>query len=368
MIGGGAGSITTVHFDSETIMPLHSRRTGLIGSALRIISAGACAALLGLGARSALGQMPSMPNINEMLKRLAPGMGTMPSVPPPGQMPNRPDRSAVDQGPKPPGVPVPRDSPLFAAFARLEQQAAYRVRVTPVSDDPEYKRMMASGMGIGTTEIAVVRPDTRQVTMHMRMPATDIPDTIDDWEIRAVARNGRAARLITSPAVPRYMKLGEEKLAEQMMMLDMQASAAVTQSLTEGPLGMAHAGYIAGMTAMAHLQAIHLQQKAKDFFSWQCVAPEKADTEAADRNAPTPLTDLKVLGDGSVDGTPVTTYEFYVKDGDAFHGPMRLSVAKATGLPLRVELRESGNGMRMEYYDIGKPAAIDVPSCLAARN
>jgi hypothetical protein len=341
-------------------MTAQTRRTQLIG----VLFVFLFATIINACARSVPTQSPGMPDISEALKQMPQGMGTMPGV----RMPDQTDRKSAATGPRPPGVPVPKSSPLFAAFTALDRQSAYRVRMSAVSDNPEFKRMTANGMGVGAIDIVVVRPDTRQVTMHLRMPATDMPGTIDDWEIRAVSTNGRAARLITSPAVPRYLKLGEEKLTEQMAMLDMQASVAVAQSLTEGPLGMAHAAYISGMAAMAHLNAVRLQQKAKDFFSWQCVPPDQGDHKTADRNAPTLLTDLKLLGDGTAEGAPVTTYEFYVKDGEAYHGPLRLLVAKSTGLPFRVEMTEpqAGGGMRMDYYDIDKPVAVTLPACLTS--
>jgi hypothetical protein len=62
----------------------------------------------------------------------------------------------------------------------------------------------------------IVSGGVKQVSMHMLIPASDMPGTIDDWEVRSLAVNGRAARLIISPAVPRYFKKSEDRLAMQM--------------------------------------------------------------------------------------------------------------------------------------------------------
>jgi hypothetical protein len=266
---------------------------------------------------------------------------------------------------KPAGVPVPEDSPVYNAFRQLEKQPAYHLRMTMESKDPRMAQMAASGMGFAPMEM-LVQGGTRQVTMHMRIPATDIRNTIDDWEIRSVVQNGKAARLITSPAVPRLLKLGEAQLQMQMAMLDMQASTAITRAMAGGPMGMMNAGMIAGTTALAHMQAARLEKKAKDFFSWQCV-PGAGGGDTSGQKNPNQLTDLRALGDQAVEGTAAAAYEFYTRERDQLRGPVRLYVAKDSGLPMRIEMNDpEGRGsMRMDYYDIGKTAEIEIPPCLA---
>jgi hypothetical protein len=264
----------------------------------------------------------------------------------------------------PTGVPVPDDSPVYNAFKLLEKQPGYHMRMTMETNDPRLAKMAVGGMGPGNIEM-VVKGNTKQVTMHMGMPATDLPGTIDDWEIRSVAQNGRAARLITSPAVPRYLRLGEEALAMQMAMLDRQASMAIGQALAEGPLGAISAGVMAGSVALAHVEAARAEKKMKDFFSWQCVPGAGGGTSG--QTGPPPLTDLRTIGDQAVAGTPATAYEFYTRSGDRLQGPVRLYVAKDSGLPLRVEMTDpQGRGsMHMDYTDIGHPGDIEIPPCLA---
>lgn len=235
--------------------------------------------------------------------------------------------------------------------------------MTMVTSDPQMAQMMAQ-MGFAPTETTVAG-GTRQVSIHMKMPATDVPGQVDEWEFRAVSRNGRSARLITSPAVPRILKLDDAVLAQQMAQQDRQAAIAITQSLASGPMGAINAGLIGGVTVAANVAAVSMRKKAHDFYSWQCMP---ASSEGpVNRNAPPPLTDLRIVGDQMLDGVPVTTYEFYVLDKGEFHGPMHMHVAKDTGLPVRIEMSDPqmGGGMRMDYYDFNKGGDIEVPACLS---
>ena len=103
--------------------------------------------------------------------------------------------------PSRPGVPIPLDSPLYTSFMRLKEQASYHVVMNMQSNDPKVAEVMAQGT-ITPAEF-IVQGNTRQYSMHMKIPATDEPGTIEDWEIRAVVQNGQAVRLLTSPAVSR---------------------------------------------------------------------------------------------------------------------------------------------------------------------
>jgi hypothetical protein len=291
-----------------------------------------------------------------------------PQFPDPTQMPQMPPQAQQRQQKnnqaqtRPPGVPVPLDSPIFQSFQKLEQQSVYHERMTMVTSDPQMAQMMAQ-MGFGPTETTVAG-DTRQVSIHMKMSAVDVPGQLDDWEIRAVSRNGRTARLITSPAVPRLLKLSDAMLAQQMAQQDQMASRAIAQSLAGGPMGAINAGLIGGVTITANVAALSMRKKAHDFYSWQCI-PGSTE-EPVNRNVPPPLTDLRVVGDQMLDGVPVTTYEFYVLDNGEFHGPIRMHVAKDTNLPVRIEMSDPqmGGGMRMDYYDFNKGGPLEVPACL----
>jgi hypothetical protein len=265
---------------------------------------------------------------------------------------------------RPAGAPAPPDSPVYNAFKALEQQQSYRMRMTLQSSDPRLAQGAAMGMGVGPIE-TVVRGGTKQVSLHMRLPASDVRGTVDDWEIRSVAQNGRAARLITSSAVPRYLKLSEQAVQMQMAILEQQARMTILQSLAAGPFGLMDAGLNAGRLAMAQVMAQRLVTKEKEFFSWQCVPPEPGQGGAA--KAPAQLTDLRVVGDEAVDGMPVTAYEFFVHENDRVYGPVRLLVAKDDGLPVRIEMTDpqARGSMRMEYSDFGKPVEIEIPACLA---
>ena len=279
---------------------------------------------------------------------VAAGMGTLPAV----------------AQTKPAGVPVPEDSPLFIAFKQLQKQPGYRMTLRAESNDPRMAQMAARGMGFSPIE-TVVRGGAREVTMHMRIPAMDQPGTIDDWEFRGVVQNGRGARLITSPAVPRIMKLSEQVLAMQMAMLDQQAGMAMAHAAIEGPMGAIAAGNIAAQALFAHIEAPRLLKKEKDFFSWKCM-PELGGGQNATQKK-NQLTDMRLLGDQSLGGISATAYEFYVRDGDRFQGPLHLLVAKDTGLPLRIDMTDpQGQGSMHMDYSFDGLTDIEIPSCMAS--
>src|SRR5437879_11123708 len=119
------------------------------------------------------------------------------------------------------------------------------------SKDPRMAQMAAMGMGMGTIE-KLVQGNTTQVVMHMKFPAMDQGGAMDDWEFRAVAKDGRAARLITSPAVPRLLKRNDQMLDMQMAMMEKQAATSVAQALSQGPLGAISAA-VQGASAAASM-------------------------------------------------------------------------------------------------------------------
>jgi len=165
------------------------------------------------------------------------------------------------------GVPVPLDSPLYASFTRLKTQPGYRMVMTMQTSDPQ---MAAMAQSIFSPQEMLVVGNTRQYTMHYKMPATDVPGTVDDWEIRAVVQNGRAARLITSAAVPRLLKESEEKAAHDLAELDRMAATTIARAAAEGPMGAIGAGMTAAGVAMAHAEVPKMLKKERDMFSWQC--------------------------------------------------------------------------------------------------
>jgi len=201
------------------------------------------------------------------------------------------------------------------------------------------------------------------VSMHMKMPAMDQPGTIDDWEIRAVVKDGRAARLITSPAVPRLLKKSDQMLDMQMAMLEKQAATSVAQALAKGPLGPIEAAMQGASTAANLAAGMALKKKSHEFFSWQCIDTSQQQNE---KTVPQ-LTDLRTIGDQKVGNIDVTAYEFYVNENGKSQGPVRLLVAKDSGMPLRIEMNDPGGrgGMHMDYTDFNKTTQIEIPECLS---
>jgi len=261
------------------------------------------------------------------------------------------------------GVPVPLDSPLYTSFARLETHPAYRMVMTMQTSDP---RMAQLAQNTFSPAELIAQGNTRQYVMHYKMPATDQPGTVDDWEIRAVVQNGRAARLITSPAVPRLLKLSEERAAQQMTELDRMAANSIAHAAANGPMGASGAGMTAAQTALMHVEVPKMLKKQREMFSWKCSdAPQSGGPGG---QSTTQLTDLHPVGDQSVNATMADGYEFYSYDNEKTQGTVHLFVSKDTGMPLRIEMSDpnSGNGIQMNYSQLTGPASIEIPACMTA--
>ena len=258
------------------------------------------------------------------------------------------------------GVPVPIDSALYTSFMRLKTQPGYHMVMTMQTSDPQ---MAAMAQSIFSPQEMLVVGNTRQYTMHYKMPATDVPGTVDDWEIRAVVQNGRAARLITSAAVPRLLKESEEKAAHDLAELDRMAATTIARAAAEGPMGAIGAGMTAAGVAMTHLEVPKMLKKERDMFSWQCRDVPQGGPGA---QSTTQLTDFHPIGDQNVNGAMADGYEFYSYDNLKTQGTVHLFVAKDTGLPLRIELvaPNGAGGIQMNYGPLTGPANIEVPACM----
>lgn len=265
---------------------------------------------------------------------------------------------------KPVGVPVPEDSALFKAFKEFENQPAYRMTVTVEPSDPHMALMTARGMGCSAMEM-ISKGGARRVTMHVKVPAMDQPGTVDEWEIRAVVRNGRSARLITSPALPRIMKYSEHMLMMERAMLDRQAATVMAHATAEGPIGVITAASVSAQMVHGGMMATPRLREEKEFFSWQCMSQPDGGQNGDKKTDQ--LTDMRSMGNQAVGGTSATAYEFYVLHGDRFLGPVRLLVAKDSGLPLRIEMTNLQEHCSIHMdYSFEKITDIEIPACMAS--
>src|SRR5229473_6023991 len=264
---------------------------------------------------------------------------------------------------KPVGVPVPEDSALLKAFKQFENQAAYRMTMTVEPSDPHMALMMARGIGCSPIE-TISKGGARRVTMHVKIPAMDRPGTIDDWEIRAVVRNGRSARLITSSALPRIMKHSGHMLMMERAMLDRQAATVMAHATAEGPIGVIAAASVSAQMVHGSMMAPRRLSEEK-LFSWQCMPQLEGEQNGGKKT--NQLTDMRSLGNQAVGGTSATAYEFYVLDGDRFLGPVRLLVAKDSGLPLRIEMTDPQEHCTIHMdYSFDKITDIEIPACMTS--
>ncbi|MBZ5572814.1 MAG: hypothetical protein LAO09_13165 [Acidobacteriia bacterium] len=260
------------------------------------------------------------------------------------------------------GVPVPEDSPVFNAFRQLDKQNGYRVHMDMKASDPRMAKMMAEGMGMGPIE-KLVKGGVIQTSMHWKMPAMDMRGQVDDWEIKAVVKDGRGARIFNTPAKDRILKYDDQMIAMQEAMLERQATMAIAQALAQGPMGAISAGLAASQVAQGLVMAAGARKQARDFFAWKCMEGAGGG-QSAEKRANL-LTDLKNLGDETVNGTSTSAYEFYARDGDKLRGPVRFYVAKDTGLPLRLAMTDpEGHGSINMDYDYSSVPDIEVPNCL----
>jgi hypothetical protein len=299
---------------------------------------------------------PNMP-------QLPPGMTLPPGMPMPTSR-KRPAKRGDTSRPTPPGIPIPLDSAPMKAFQLLEQHSVYHMRMALNTPDPQMAQMMAQ-MGFAPME-TTVSGGAKQVVMHMKIPASDLPGQVDEWEFRSVSQDGRAARLISSSAAPRFLKRTDAHLDKELFEVEKMGARTIAESLASGPVGWARAAMAGTETLMTTAELASMRKKAHDFFTWQCITP--SNRQPVDRTAPPPLTDLEQVGEQTLDGVPVTTYEFYVRERDQFYGPMRMHVAKDTGLPARIEMADPqmhGASMQMDYYDIDKGGDFEIPACLA---
>lgn len=312
----------------------------------------------------AAGLMIDAQSLPPNMPQLPPGM----TMPPGMNMPavgrragKRPDPSRAN----PPGVPITTDSAPMKSFQLLEQHPVYHMRMTIVTPDPQMEQMMAQ-FGIGNSE-TIVSGGVKQVSMKLKMPMPDIPGQVDDFEFHSISKDGHAASIIISPASERIKKMADAKLTQAEVQMARAASHTIAQSLMQGPIGWARAGMMAAETAVFDAQVESLRKRVHDFFEWKC--QKGSNQQQVDKTVLPPLTDLKEIGDQSLEGTPVSAYEFYVKEKDQFHGPMHMYVAKDSGLPMRIEMSDPqmrGASMKMDYFDFDKGEEIEVPACLAS--
>jgi hypothetical protein len=319
-------------------------RTRLLASLALVVVAGAALPAPVL----AQAPPPDMPNIDELMRQS-------------GQN----GRSPRAASPSSAGVPIPADSPLIAAFQRLESAKSYRVVMEMSMTDPRAQQQFSQMGGMDRYDKLVVKPDTQAVSFHMKIPALYAPGKSDDWEVRAVIKGGKAARKFDTPAKEKILAMQEASMAQQLAQADLSATMSLAQAAAGGPAGLATAGIQLAAVAASHAAAAASLKKSREMFEWTCQdAPAGASaTHSGDISMFTDLTDLGERSDG---GVPVHGYRFYVHEQGRSHGPVEVDVARGSGLPTRFVMSEPSMGatMVMRYSDYDKPAQIEIPPCL----
>ena len=262
------------------------------------------------------------------------------------------------------GVPVPPDSPIFQAFEHLGQQSVYRQKVTVTASDPRMQQMMEQ-MGFGTAETTTAG-DLKQVSMHFKMPIDGQPE---DFELRTVRGNGRLAKKWSSPASGRILAKADAQIAKQLAQAEEQSAKSIARNLANGPMGLVSSAVTAGSAAANAAAAARIRKQAHDFFEWTCMDAPDISSAPAEKRQPPPLTDLRLIGDQTINGMAVTGYEFFVHENGKFHGPVQIYVTKDNGLPARMAMTmadsQAGGSMQMDYYGFNQTGDFEVPACLS---
>ncbi len=266
-----------------------------------------------------------------------------------------------------PGVPMAADSPVYTSYKLLQARGSYRMVITMRAAGPQMAQAAATGFGIKSIATDV-KGGVHKSVMHWSMPAPDArgrftPGVVDDWEATGVVQNGMSARRLYSPTgTPRILAMDAAEAAQVLAMYDQMMGAAVVRQAGEGPIGMAVAAMDVGLIAATHVEVAATLKKAKDFFSWRC-EPQPQSTA---QQALPDLTDLTVVGDDTINGVAMSKYDFYVRDNGKLNGPVHLTVAKDSGMPMRLEMTDPGGmGSMTMDYDTTTPVDIEIPPCMA---
>ena len=312
--------------------------------------------VFGLAAGSVFAQL-GVPNFPGM-----PGAGQENSRARRGRQPRGGDRGQ-EGGAAAAGVPIPPDSPVFEAFRKLGEQQIYHQRMAISSSNAQMMQMMEQ-MGFGPAE-TVTAGDAKQVSIHMMMP---LAGKTEDMELRGVLRNGRMAKKWISPGSGRFLKEVDASIAKQLADAEAQYATSIARNLASGPMGWAAAGMDTALAAAAPAMAMKARKTAHDFFEWTC-ADSNVTPAQVRQKAPPPLTDLKALGEQTLDGVTVTGYEFYVQENGRAQGPMQMFIAKDSGLPMRIGMNEPrmGASMKMDYYGFNEGGDFELPGCLGEK-
>jgi uridine phosphorylase len=159
------------------------------------------------------------------------------------------------------------------------------------------------------------------------------------------------------------IKLQEQQFAMQTAMLEKQAAVGVAQALALGPVGGIRAAMMVGETVAFTAMARHELTKAEHFWDWKCLDQPGG---GADAKSLSQLTEIKPAGDDNLNGKPASAYEFYLNQDGQRQGPVRLLVAKDSGLPARIHMDDPGGRGSVDMdYDLETSGDIEVPKCLA---
>jgi len=272
-------------------------------------------------------------------------------------------KGAEAPGPKPAGVPIPMDSPVMQSFQKLQQQKVYHQKMAITANDPQMQKMMEQ-MGFMPAETTVVG-DMKQVSMQFKLP---VDGKSTDFELRSVSSDGHVASKWYSPAKDEILAKQDASVDAQLARSEASAAKSIAQDLAMGPAGVAAAAMEGAAAGANAAEAAAVKKQGHAFWEWQCRngGPTKADI-AQRSQTPPPITDLRLIGDDNIGGVAVTSYEFYVHEGSQFHGPMQMSIAKDSGLPVRMAMNDPRmqGSMQMDYYGYNDTANFEVPDCLA---
>ena len=128
---------------------------------------------------------------------------------------------------------------LAAGASGLSAQFPGMPRLPGGGDSRSRRQRQQRQDDVAPPEVRVPAGDTKQVSMHFKMPALG---QVENFELRTVVGNGRVAKKWISPGSGRILKGQDTQIARQLAEQEVQSASSIARNLAMGPMGWAGAG------------------------------------------------------------------------------------------------------------------------------
>jgi hypothetical protein len=228
----------------------------------------------------------------------------------------------------------------------------------------------------------VVNPDLRKISMDVPvMSMSGMPSMEDAHDAEQMPSMGamplkifrmkmygisKGSKMATYLDCPECEKAIDESMRQQMRQFLKDLTMNLLRSIAGGPQAVIAPAVTSAMAFAAQETVgramIAAEKKGASLNQWTC---RSAKVEKSVKAAAESLLHPKATGSARVGTERAHTYEFSVMDQESEREvPMTLYVSASSGLPLKIEMNQPEGSIRVEYYDINAPIAIDVPDCM----